>query len=122
MQAILATRKDDDLQDRAEQVDRIHEVNNRALVVATERTTAANPWITQMETLAKQVVTLTEQMTKMAREFRRGRERARSRLRSRARSKTPNEEGVCFYHRRFGAEARKCTQPCSFKGNETGDH
>jgi len=70
MQAILATRKDDDLQDIAEQADRIHEVNNRALVVATEQTTTTNPWTTQMETLAKQVATLTEQMTKIAREFR----------------------------------------------------
>jgi len=124
MQAILATRKDDELQDIAKQADRIHEVNSRALVLATEIATGSpqNLWATQMEALTKQVATLTEQMTSMAKEFRQGRGRARSRSRDRARSKTPRKDGICYYHRRFGAEAKKCTKPCTFQGNEKGDH
>ncbi|KAH8020830.1 hypothetical protein HPB51_005197 [Rhipicephalus microplus] len=29
---------------------------------------------------------------------------------------------VCWYHRRFGASARKCTRPCSWSGNATTGH
>lgn len=74
MQAILATRKDDKLQEVAEQADRIHEVNSRALVLATEQTATGsqNTWETQIEALTKQVATLTKQMSRMAKGFQRG--------------------------------------------------
>ena len=31
-----------------------------------------------------------------------------------------NDIGLCFYHRKFGAEAKRCQHPCSYKppGNE----
>ena len=29
----------------------------------------------------------------------------------------PNTEGLCFYHAKFGSDAHKCRQPCSFAGN-----
>lgn len=29
---------------------------------------------------------------------------------------------MCWYHRRFGASARKCTRPCSWSGNATTGH
>jgi len=126
MQAILATRKDDKLQDVAEQADRIHEVNSRVLVLTTEQTAVdggpQNTWAAQMEALTKQVATLTQQMSKMAKGFQRGRERARSRSRDRARSKTSKKDGICYYHRRFGEETKKCTKPCTFQGNKKGDH
>jgi len=78
-QAILATRKSDKLQNVAEQADRIHEINSRALVLATEHPPAAtasspqNAWTAQMEALTQQVATLTEQMTNMAKELRKRR-------------------------------------------------
>lgn len=36
----------------------------------------------------------------------------KNRYRSRTRSPTPNN--ICYYHRRFGDKATKCTTPCSF--------
>jgi hypothetical protein len=30
-------------------------------------------------------------------------------------SKLPSEDTICWYHRRFGAKAQKCTQPCSVR-------
>jgi hypothetical protein len=129
-QAILATRTDDNLQAVAEQADRIHEVNSRALVLATTQpptpaaTTVQQAWTTQMEMLTKQVAALTTQMANWAKTSRRGRSRSRTRdyTQKRERSKTPKQEGVCYYHRRFGAEARKCTQPCTYQKNEEGNH
>jgi hypothetical protein len=28
----------------------------------------------------------------------------------------PNDEGLCFYHAKFGSEAHKCRAPCTFSG------
>ena len=33
------------------------------------------------------------------------------------RSQTHNAEGICFYHQKFGKEARQCMPPCTFSGN-----
>lgn len=57
----------------------------------------------------------------------------RSRSSSRHRSKQnvpryfkkyqPALKGVCFYHSKFGAQARKCKEPCSFNSeNQAGRH
>lgn len=112
MQTILATRTHDKLAEVAEQADRIHEINsNKTLVLATTaqtvQTAGRSTWEEQMETLSKQVATLTTQMTKMTKQLgrERSRRRERSHSRNRPRSKTPKQEGVCFYHRRFGQEA-----------------
>lgn len=34
----------------------------------------------------------------------------------------PQEPGLCYYHRRFGASAKKCTSPCTWSGNERASH
>lgn len=92
-------RKTDKLQDVAEQADRIHEVNSRAPVLAAEYLPVAstsNPqstWASQMEAFTQQVATLTEQMTNMAKELRKG----RSRSRGGPCSKAPIKEGLCYY-------------------------
>lgn len=125
MQTILATRTQDNLEDVAEQADRIHEVGNKAVVLATALPPATSTMEAQIEALRTQVAALTTQMTKMAKQTRRGRERYRERSRTRERSKSrtkkPVQEGICYYHRRFGKEAQKCTTPCTFKAeNEEG--
>jgi len=83
MQAILATRTDDRLEDIAEQADRIHEVNqSKALVLAATASTTKptqSSWEQQIEKLTKQVAALTTQINK----------EMRSRSRSRGLSKKP---------------------------------
>jgi predicted unusual protein kinase regulating ubiquinone biosynthesis (AarF/ABC1/UbiB family) len=118
MQVILATRTEDRLTEVANQADRIHEVTSTTVTtVAAASTTAENSpksLETQIAELAKQVATLT---TKITRFKNTERSRSRSRSRSRTRDKT------CYYHRRFGSEAKKCSKPCDFKKekNEEGD-
>lgn len=34
---------------------------------------------------------------------------------------TPADNSECYYHRRFGAQARQCRPPCSFPGNDQTD-
>ncbi|XP_070152051.1 uncharacterized protein [Polyergus mexicanus] len=74
MQAILAIRAQDKLEDVAEQADRIHEIGNRPMEVATMQgvvTPARTTWETQIDALRDQVAALTTQVTKMTRKFQR---------------------------------------------------
>lgn len=111
IQAILATRNEDRLEEVAEQEDKIYDISSKALVLATAApkaaTTADNPLEAQIAALTKQVATLTTQMAKNVKQHR-SRSRTRSNSRSRRyRSRTPAEDALCFYHRRFGKRARK---------------
>ena len=56
---------------------------------------------------------------------RRDHSRGPSRNRSRGRSASPHpstEPSVCWYNKQFGERAQKCTQPCSFSGNDQASH
>jgi len=135
MQAILATRTEDRLEDIADQADRIHEIGARAMVATTTPSTTQLQTLPQPSTsqavaetqilmLTKQIAALTVQMTKLTKEWNqekarnRARNRSRSQRRYRHRSRTPQGSGICFYHRRFGQEAEKCTQPCAYRKKE----
>ncbi len=61
--------------------------------------------------LALQVSAMQEQL--ILRQRRRSPSPRRPRYRSRSRS-TTRTPGVCYYHSRFGSEAIKCTQPCTY--------
>ncbi|KAL4717719.1 hypothetical protein ACJJTC_000868 [Scirpophaga incertulas] len=53
--------------------------------------------------------------------YRRKRFQSRSRRYSQSRSRQSSPSPAsphCYYHRRFGAQARKCTAPCNFKTSE----
>ncbi|XP_029670907.1 uncharacterized protein LOC115240076 [Formica exsecta] len=125
MQAILATRTQDKLEDVAEQADRIYEVGSRSLVLTTTapQQATAPAWETQIEALRQQVAAFTTNLARsMPKEKTRNRSRGRPRERSRSRTRerTPRQEGVCFYHRRFGSKAEKCTKPCAYKPENDG--
>ena len=54
-----------------------------------------------------------------------GRPRGHSWSQSRGCSSSPRpatDSPICWYHRRYGDEARKCTPPCSFSGNDQASH
>ena len=38
------------------------------------------------------------------------------------RSLSPGNQSLCWYHERFGSDARKCRPPCSMSGNEGACH
>lgn len=69
-----------------------------------------------------------EQLQKRIEELTFKQERSRSRdrwsnRRSRSRSNSKSRQtDTCYYHKRFGKEARKCTQPCKFSENFSQQH
>nr|XP_042911943.1 uncharacterized protein LOC122272377 [Parasteatoda tepidariorum] len=68
--------------------------------------------------LQNQISELSLQVAKMSVQQYRRRSDSRGRTNSRTRNKS-EERSLCFYHFRFGKDALKCKQPCSFNsGNE----
>lgn len=69
-----------------------------------------------IEALEKRV---SELFSAQGRHANRPRSRTNSRPRSRSRPRNP---GMCWYHNRFAAKAKKCTPPCSYAtGNENAE-
>ena len=52
-----------------------------------------------------------QQMRDEARSDRRGRSHSRGRDKDR---RSPSQPGLCYYHRRFGQNAERCTTPCTY--------
>ena len=112
MQAILASRANDDLQSVADQADRIAEISHGIVATVAAKEIQKETYKTSLEDkvdrLAQQVATLTAQLSKERSSHRRPRSRSRRREES-------TDNGWCFYHARFKEKARKCAQPCNFR-------
>lgn len=104
MRVILATRAQDRLEDVAEQADRIQEVSGRFV---SEVTASSSD-----KTISEQLSKLALRLDEIEKQERQSRGKRRSRSRSRDNKKQPDN---CYYHRRFGNRARKCTKPCNFQ-------
>ncbi|GFW47275.1 transposon Tf2-9 polyprotein [Trichonephila clavipes] len=75
-----------------------------------------------MDSLARQIQELSLQVAELTRERNSSRhQRYRSdRRRSHSRSRSVNRgSGICYYHRRYKEQARKCVSPCAFVQKKT---
>ncbi|KAG8239460.1 hypothetical protein J437_LFUL019320 [Ladona fulva] len=91
---------------------RVHEMTRPAYHVDPE-TTALQA---QVEALTKRIEAMDARWSSAPRD-RPYRRRFRSRSRSSSRNCAPSSaenNGVCWYHRTFAREARKCTRPCTY--------
>ncbi|GFU60415.1 retrovirus-related Pol polyprotein from transposon 17.6 [Trichonephila clavipes] len=70
-----------------------------------------------MDSLARQIQELSLQVAELTRERKSSRHQRYSsdRRRSHSRSRSVNRgSGICYYHRRYKEQARKCVSPCAF--------
>lgn len=130
-QAILATQRDEPLDKVADFADVIIETTGSTVpqVAATQVSTPLEMLGQQFSQLA---IELRQEVAAMRAEICSERRvqlatpqqhsRFRSRSRSRFRSGETSQQGgrFCWYHYRFGADARKCIPPCSFQENAAG--
>lgn len=108
-QAILYV-SNDDLSKQAILADKICEITDPA-TSAVNSVSDKN----RFSQLEKQIAALTTKIDQLNKPFRR--DNARSRSHSRVRSKSASHDNsslVCWYHRKFKADAKKCTKPCNF--------
>ncbi|CAH0386123.1 unnamed protein product [Bemisia tabaci] len=115
-QAILQTHSQEtSINELAKIADRILEIVPPPSVCA-----ATAPPETQTSNLEKMLLVLTERLDQLeVTQKKLHRDLSRSRSRSRSRSENDRRNGVCFYHHKFGDEARACRQPCSYKPKST---
>ena len=101
------------LEELATMADKILEVAmpSIAMVSAPKRATS------ELKQLREQNTSLREQI--LALQASAGSRRRQSCSRNRGQFRSPSQT-VCWYHRRFGDKARKCTLPCSKAGNRQG--
>lgn len=112
MKHIISATKGD-ISEKANIADKIAEIS-RPQISSLSNNSSNN------SELKNAVEKLTESINKLLKSDSRSRSKSRNRSYSRSRSKSKqssDEEQVCFYHKKFGGEAKKCKPPCSFKGN-----
>ena len=79
----------------------------------------------QLNSLQNQVNSLQTQVTNMSQVSRRSRSHSRNYQRHHVRSPSTSRNGMCYYHKKFGAKAQKCDHPCKFNHpslNSNGEH
>ncbi|XP_071960400.1 uncharacterized protein [Antedon mediterranea] len=122
VQLILAsTREDMDLSDLAALADKILEVSPPPPTIATTiKDTGARATSDELRELRAEVSKLTSLVSSLAKQVR-GRSRSKQReSRKRSPSATSND-GLCWYHHRYGNKAHKCNSPCSFSSQKAGN-
>jgi hypothetical protein len=113
IRAGLATRPDDPTEKLANTADRLHEIYDTEVAAMQTKPNTATP-----NDVQEQIRDLKKALEKLTREVRDSRNQGTSQ--SRIRKTSRSRDGICFYHEKFGAAARKCQKPCTHKdsGNE----
>ncbi len=122
---VLASSDTTDLQKLAQLADKIVEVT-----VPTVSAVTARPHTSELEQLRGEITELKRMMETLSGTGFRHRRRSVSRGRTpSSRAHTPSNntddatDNLCWYHRRFGVQAKKCQSPCSkSQGNDQASH
>lgn len=125
MQPILACQDTASLATLAELADRIQDIAPSTPQVAAASTSRAE---SVLDTMARQIAELTRQVQALSSSQHTPRSRTRSSEQRRDRSASRRSQSnyrkypLCWYHAKFGSQARKCTKPCDYQsGNAKGN-
>lgn len=132
LQAVLATQADTALDRVAELADKVAEMTRQQTpqiqqIQAVQDSGYAEVSL-KLAQLAlefrEQTASLRSEIASLRAGYRRepasGGHDSRSRGRSRSRSRPRPAGGICWYHFRYGQEAKKCESPCTYPGNDHG--
>lgn len=125
LQTIVASQVSLPLLELSDLADRVHDIAPASPVVAVASTSKTE---SALDIMAQQIANLTKQVSALTAEIDRSRPRGRrtsrhqrSRSNSRRSESTHRKFPQCWYHHKFGSQAKKCIRPCDFQsGNEKG--
>ncbi|XP_072933293.1 uncharacterized protein [Epargyreus clarus] len=128
LQTVIASQPKLSLDELAELADRVHAIAPSAPYNHVASTSSSQAPPSRVDELGHEICALSKQVAKLtAYVYRNPRTRSRSRSQgNRHRSKSRNRQPPldhphCWYHYNFGANAKKCSEPCQFKsGNAPG--
>ncbi|KAJ8727280.1 hypothetical protein PYW08_015677 [Mythimna loreyi] len=124
LQTVLASQMGLTLTELADLADRVHDIapaSPHVAAASTSRTDSPKDMMSLIMELTRKVDALTTE--------RHSRSRPRTRQTSGHRSRTPSRRSqsnyrkfpICWYHHKFGSQAKKCVRPCDYTaGNERG--
>lgn len=104
--AILSISQIEDLSILAEQADKIHEITNRQISIVSTSVSET--------TLLDKINELQIQIEELRSDRSRRRNRSEANRRSRSKSSVSKDKPFCWYHYKFGSQAKKCTKPCQY--------
>lgn len=126
LQTVIASQSSQTLSELAELADRVHDIAPASPQVAATSSSTPAPL---METMAKQIAELTKQVSALSAAVN-DRSRPRMRQNQLQRNRTPSRRSQssyrkfpqCWYHNKFGNQAKKCIKPCDYtSGNDRGN-
>nr|CAH8821166.1 unnamed protein product [Trichobilharzia regenti] len=114
IQQVLAFGDDDiDMEKLAKIADRMYERSTPQSVASTSRIPDTDD---RIQALEHKVDTLLSQLAALTTHTRPSRSRSSSRRRlSRSPSTSRHHDTICWYHRSYGSNARRCRSPCNFQ-------
>lgn len=121
--ACLVIQERASLDDQAKLADKLQEAyapNSVAAVANTHGDSEISQLTKLIAQLTAQIASTQTAPPHTSRRHRGNRSSSRRRSRSQSRNVANGEPFICFYHSKFGNDARKCQQGCNFQGNEAG--
>lgn len=117
IQAILTSQSDLDLDKLADLADKIIELSgpSSSVFCTSSAPMAIAPPTDLLQDLTAKVAELTKQVSALSS---RSRSVSRDDSRQSSRSSSPSSSKRCWYHRRFGHNAKKCILPCDWNVSE----
>jgi hypothetical protein len=116
VQAILAGQPEGHLNAAAHCADHIIEAASQPKLASVAPLRVINALLQHIEDRSRQVAALSVELVHLRSNSRDPRSRIRNR---RSGNRSPSRDDAtptpCWYHRRYGARAQKCTQPCSYR-------
>lgn len=123
-QDIVASQLKSSLEDLAELADRLHDViapTSQVAAASALPSTSAEPLLLQIAELTRHVRALDAKVGRMSRPRERSSSHSRQRSASKRSTSNYRKFPTCWYHHKFGEQARKCIKPCDYQsGNATG--
>lgn len=126
--AVLAVSKGDDLEDLAILADKVHEQTNEVNSLCDCRTKSAAATQREAENDVDNLKRTVEELTEEVAALRMQRSRpwnrrhpASTNPRYRQTERQTQDQAsniICYFHRRFGTQARRCRFPCNFNKNQ----
>ncbi|XP_063828955.1 uncharacterized protein LOC135078288 [Ostrinia nubilalis] len=131
LQTVIASQMSLSLNELADLADRVHDIAPSSPQVAA---TSATSTQSALEMMARSIAELTKQVSSLSADVH-GRSRPRNRQSNQQsnqqnRQRTPSTRSQsnyrkfpqCWYHFKFGSQAKKCVKPCDYKsGNAQGN-
>lgn len=121
VRAVLTVSDITDLQKLSQMADTVMDTialpNQVAQITHTSGMTALHEQIRQLSLELAELKNRQEHRPRSHRPYDRRRSRSRSASRDNSNRKYSEQSLNCYYHRKFGKEARKCTRPCNFDSN-----